>query len=462
MSQRPNSDYEKSYTIETKNLHSELSSIDGNKEAEEAEKRTGTIASSTFNLCKSAIGVGILSLPFCMAKSGIILGTLILVFCSFASTVTLLFLSRIAANTDLGDYYLVGKLAYGMTGEITGVLATLFFLCGGGLIAYAYYSGIYLQKFFIYALGFSNVQKPADLPFYLSKYATVSVACCLIFPLAILRDLNKIAPASIAGLCLMGAVCVLTVVDYIVYAVGSGPVITEPIKYTLFKWDTGPIKAFTLILFAFCNHFTMLAVVPKLTAPTPKRRKLILTLSSSIVLVFYLVLAIFGYLHFGDNVNKNILLAPDKVRLPYAIAQLLVALIIILSFPLLCDPARSCIVFLLEKWTGPPQTAMADVTRNLIITAGLVVYSGLVAVFGDEALLSIMGVFSAFCGSLLMFIFPSVYFLRLSYKYRMTNLEKILAYGSIVLGVFVLIFGSYFNACDAYNELFGSNLKTNQ
>jgi len=428
----------------------------GLETGEDVIEGTGTLSAATFNLCKSAIGVGILALPYCMAQSGIVLGIILLVFCSLMASVTLHFLARIAANFHVGDYYLAGRLAYDGVGEISGVLATLMFLLGGGLIAYAQLSGTYLQQFLIYVLGYEAADR-ASLPFYLSIYATVGLSCCLILPLALLRDLNKLAPASIAGLVLMGCVCVLTVVDYLVYALGGRTPTTEPaVTYTLFRWDSGPVKAFTVILFAFCNHFTMLAVVPRMRDPTPPRRRFILLLSSSIVLVFYVTVAVSGYLHFGDAVNRNILLAPQRMSLPYAVAQLLVGLIIILSFPLLSDPARSCVEFLLTKWTGAPPSAHIETLspRNLVTTGALVAYAGLVAMFFADTILTILGAFTALCGSLLMFVFPSMYFLRLSHRYEVTRAEHALALFSVLFGVLVLLFGTYFNALDTWRAIF--------
>lgn len=398
------------------------------------------MAAGTFNLCKSAVGVGILSLPSAMAKSGLALGLSLLALGSITCSSTLHFLARIAANTDMGDYFGVGKMAYGPIGETIAVAATLLYLIGA-LIAYMSYTTKYISGGLGYLLG-----QPSA--WYFSSYVVITVCACLIFPLAVLKDLSKLAKASIVGMCCMGFICGLTVVDYFL---DRSTVATA--EYTAFVWAPSALKAFSTILFAFCNHFTMLSIIPAFINPSPRRRTILTGLSSSIVFIFYLLVSLFGYLHFGNQVNSNILMA--RATGFYAVAQLVVACVILVSYPLLCDPTKTCIDFLVCKAAGKPKSMAEANVRNAAITAVLVVSSALIAMVAADQVLPILGLFSSLCGSLLMFIFPALYFLKLGHLYKVSFPERVMAYIDILVGVVVLIFGTYFNALELIEGFFG-------
>ncbi len=403
--------------------------------------RNTSMAAGTFNLCKSAIGVGILSLPASMRNAGLMLGLLLLALGSFTTSSTLHFLARIGANTDLGDYYAVGRLAYGSWGEVVAVAVTLVYLFGA-LIGYASYTSTYFVEFFSFVF---KVQRGEA--WYVNSKVVIGISAMLIFPLACLRDLSKLARASVVGMACMAFVCGLTVVDYFV---GTRP---ADATLTMFKFAPSALMAFSNILFAFCNHFTMVAIIPVFIDPTPRRRSILVTISATIVLLFYFLVSLFGYLHFGNSVADNILLSQSNMA--YAIAQLLVACVIILSFPLLCDPTKSCVDFLISKMVGPPSRTTAHL-RNLGITAALVASTAGLAMFAADALLPVLGVFTSLCGSMLMFVLPSMFFLRLGDRYSITKVERATALFDIGIGIIVLIFGTYFNAVDCIAYFTGS------
>ncbi|PJF18547.1 Amino acid transporter domain-containing protein [Paramicrosporidium saccamoebae] len=395
------------------------------------------MASGAFNMCKSAIGVGILSLPYSMKNAGLVLGLALLFFGSAATTSTLYLLGRIAAHTDQGDYFLVGRLAYGSMGEITAVVATMVYLFGA-LIAYASYTAKYLQMFLAFAL---NVE--ANAVWYTNSRIIIAICAAFIFPLACLRDLSKLAKASIVGMLCMTFVCGLITVDYLISSPAEKPTLT------MVNLSSDALKAFSNILFAFCNHFTLLAIVPTFINPTAKRRLTMIGGSSTIVVLFYFLVSLFGYLNFGDQVPANILLA--KSILSYAIAQLLVSCVIIVSFPLLCDPTKSCVDLLLTKAIGP--AGGNGQVRNIGITGGLVAGCAVVAMFAADAVLPILGAFTSLCGSMLMFIFPATYFLRLSKMYKISMKERIICYIDIAVGLLVMVFGTYFSVVQSIAEL---------
>jgi len=395
--------------------------------------RQTSLSAGIFNLTKSAVGAGILSLPFAMKQAGLIPGLFLIIFASLSTSSTLHFLARIAANTDQGNFFEVGKLAFGTAGEVTAVVSVIFYLIGA-LIAYASFIKKYMLGFLTYVL-----QKEENSMLLLNGKFLIGMGALLILPLALLRDMSKLAKASIVGMICMAGVVALTVVDCF-----RDTAVTAAAEHVYYKASSELVKAFTNILFAFCNHFTMLAIVPTMVDPTPVRRTRMLLGSASAVLAMYLLTAFFGYWHFGENVDRNILLSVNPITLPYAVAMLIVGIVVILSFPLLCDPTKSAVELLVTKMMGPAVGASIYI-RNFVITSTLVAISAVVAMFQADNAQAILGVGSSFCGSLLMFVFPSAYFLRLSRKYEVHTSERVIAYFNIVFGLVVMVLGTFFN-----------------
>lgn len=389
------------------------------------KSRNTSMVRACFNLTKSAVGIGTLYLPNTIKKLGWALGLPMIVVASLLCTISHHFLARLAANTDIGDFYGLGKLAYGSFGEMTAVAATLLYLFGA-LLAYCRFAGSYIAS----ALGYLfNVSESNSLAY--TPYVTVLVSAVFIFPLACLKDLSKLANASILGMACIGYITVLTIVDYFVHT----PVPVPTIYAAKFTFEI--FECFSVFLFAFLNHFTTVALVPVLIRPTPSRRHQLIATSQIATTAIYLLVAGFGYLHFGDSITGDIL-AARAVNLPYALGKLAIGITIIVSYPLLLDPVRNAMDHLITRGAKAPSAV-----RHYSLTVGFVASTSLIAaIFDADKIDKVLNVFSSFAGSFLVFIFPALYFLRMSYKYPVSGSERGLAYFIIVFGAVLCVFGT--------------------
>jgi amino acid permease len=325
-------------------------------------------------------------------------------------------------------------MAMGKLGEVSALVSLCLYLIGG-LIAYSDIVGNYFSQALIFIF---KVQDPG---WYLDpRFITVMAGILLIFPLSCLKDMRILAKTSLAGMVCMTYVTVLTVVDYFV-----DQEVSQSASVNLVRFKIEFFSAFSTILFAFTNQFTIVALIPVLIRPTPWRRTKLIIVSSVATTVIYLLVGGFGYAHFGDAIEGNILTAPDHKTWPYAIAQLAVGFVIILSYPLLANPAKASIDQVFSTCFGKSSRwKRLGLVRHFGISALLVVISTVVAITLAKQVLLILGVFTALCGSLIMFIFPSLYFLRLSKnRYATSPAERILAYFNIGFGLIVLVMGTY-------------------
>jgi len=413
---------------------------------DDISKRNTTLTGCVFNMTKSAVGTGTLVLAYNMRQMGLALGLSLLTVAAIFTAITLHFLARISSNMGCSSYFALGKMSFGVAGEISAIFALVLFLIGA-LIFYAMIVGVYLSRSLIYLL---NLDPTA---FYTNQtFLVVLAGALLIFPLACLKDMSKLAKVSIAGMACMVYVAVLTIFDYFYDSPTSK---LAKIAYARPSFDV--FTGFSNFLFAYTNHFTIVGLMPVMIDPTPSLRTQLILFSSGASTLMYISVAAFGYLHFGDAVTNNILLSPKTMTMPYAIAQLLVGLVVVFSFPLLAGPTRGSIDRLLEMAfsSSPAFFERISMIRHFGLTALITSFCVFIAATIPDLALNILGLFSALCGSLLLFIFPSLYFLKLQKHYRTMTIERSLAYVEIVLGLIVMVMGTYTGIMDmiAYFQL---------
>lgn len=402
-----------------------------------------------FNLTKASIGAGMLFLPWNMHRMGLFAGIGSIIFAGFLCSTTLHYLARIGANTGADNYFKLGRLAYGTVGEMAAVAALLFNLLGG-LINYANFAGDYLSSSLVF-LFFRKSSETSGIPWYISPaFLKIAVASLGIFPLACLKDMSKLARTSLAGLLCMGYILILTVIDSIYDKTEYLPPILAPRISTQF------FSAFGNIIFAFVNHFTIVAIVPVMIDPSPQRRSAMITSSNLTVLIVYLTAAIAGYLHFGSSINPSrpdILNSPLEMSVSYAIAKLAFASVMVFSYPLICDPARSALDQLITRvvlYSSPESHvtwSRLGHFRHYFETVLLVTLPTFIAVTAASYAALFLDIFSSLCGSLLVFIFPSLYFMKLArpkfYNFKIHFWERVFIYVNIFVGVSVAIIGTF-------------------
>ena len=408
------------------------------------QPRSTTMLQGIFNLTKSSIGAGMLFLPWNMHRMGLLPGLGAIVFAGCLCSTTLHYLARMCANTGADDYFKLGRLAFGPWGETTAVAALLLNLLGG-LINYANFAGDYLSSALAYLC-----RTPAP-PWYLRPaFLKVLLAGTAILPLACLRDMSKLARSSLAGLLCMAYILALTVADYFADgAVYAAPRLGPRLSTQLFS-------AFGSIIFAFVNHFTLVAVVPVMVDPTPQRRTRMILASNATVTAVYLCAATFGYLHFGASISParpDILNSPQAMSAPYAVAKLAFAAVMVCSYPLLCAPARSALdqlvgrVLVRQAPTRAHAWARLASTRHYCETLLLVALPTAVAVCAADLAALFLDVFSSLCGSLIVFVFPALYFLRLArpklYNYPVHPWERVLVWVNVLVGCVVAGIGTF-------------------
>lgn len=270
--------------------------------------------------------------------------------------------------------------------------------------------------------------------------------------------MSKLGYTSIAGMICIFYITLLTVIDYLVE--GRIPNAT----YTLFRFKSDFLSSFSSIMFAFVNQFTLVALIPVLINPSKNRRSALISSSSSIVTIVYLLIGICGYLHFGNDVPRDILSAPRKPSVFYAIARMSVGVVLICSYPLQLDPTRAAADHLLSRILSKTRFIeaykKANMKRHVIWTFALIFIPMLFAIVAADYTELVLELFSSACGALLVFVLPSVYFLKLAKKEKIMMVvfrEKMLAYFNLIFGIIVCIGGTIGAFIDVYRKIFNKH-----
>lgn len=428
--------------------------------------RTTSLSGAIFNLTKSAVGAGTVYLPEIFYALGPVLACSLLLSGAVFCSISLYFLGRMAHHCETGDYFKLGRLALGRHGE-TAVSVSLMLFLFGGLIAYANLTGIYISS----AIGTMR-SVDAEQTFFKSGTVTLIAAALFIFPLSLLRDMSMLAKTSIVGMVSMLYISGLLAYDALTHGTSFGMASTLEAGTAEVKLQ-GMELGFSLcsfvgrLIFAYVNHFTIVSLVPVMKNPSASSRKTLISVSTLAATVIYLMAAFGGYFRFGSwnngtdalsafaNAIKNItdpaVASKIVVPMPYTIAKLLLGFVLICSFPLLCDPARSC----LDSLCFGPTSSVSASFRHYLETALIVAVPTTVAFFFAKQANDFLSLFSGFCGSLLVFTFPGIFFIILSrrFKYSISSVEKSLAYFCVVLGLILALTSTVANVRSLYISL---------
>jgi amino acid permease len=200
------------------------------------------------------------------------------------------------------------------------------------------------------------------------------------------------------------------------------------------------------VVFAYVNHFTIVSLVPVMVDPSARSRMRLISFSSGLAMTIYMMAGLGGYMRFGKYAGEagDILgVYGDEAPIVYTIARLLLALVLICSYPLLLDPARSC----LDSLVFGPTSNLSKSFRHYLETALIVAIPVGVAFASGDKSDKFLDLFAGFCGSLLVFTLPGLFYLKLSksFKFQISQAERVMAFFCIVLGLILAVASTYFN-----------------
>ncbi|KAI8338592.1 transmembrane amino acid transporter protein-domain-containing protein [Chlamydoabsidia padenii] len=380
-----------------------------------------------FNIVCVIAGTGTLGLPYALKQGGWF-GLFILFLAWFMSTYTAIILIKClyaVGDKRLHNYKDVATAAFGAVGGWVSFFFNAWVTLGAPIL-YMVLSGQNLNQ-----LCKDTVGEIGDV-----KWTIISCAIVAI-PFILVKNMKEVAFMSAFGAL---ATAVVVIIVLIVSCVDQGHFSPEQIAthtHMPVIWDQFPI-ALATISFSFGGNI----VYPHVEASMkkPKDWSKVASAGLATCAALYFLTAIPGYYIFGDAVQSPIYNSISD-GVPKIIAIVLMTIHVIMAAPILvtsfsldCEEMANISVERFGKWG---EFAIRATLRTVIM-----VFVGVIAcvVPNFSALMSLIGAFS---NCLLIFVFPVLFYFRLT-GFRNKPIYEILWCGFIVLlGIVGLIFGSW-------------------
>ncbi|XP_035503060.1 sodium-coupled neutral amino acid transporter 4 [Scophthalmus maximus] len=443
---------------------------------------------SVFNLSNAIMGSGILGLSYAMANTGIILFLVLLVAVAILSLYSVHLLLVTAKEGGSLIYEKLGERAFGWPGKMAafvsitmqnigamssylfivkyelpeviraflaleensgewylngnylvvfvsiGIILPLSLLKNLGYLGYTSGFSLTCMVFFLGVLIYKKTQLPCPLPFFSHHSSNLSMNASDTAGMFALQNRSSQMDFSRAD--------VSPAVQGSHDAHHSTGVHFEPHpddeemctpKYFIFNSQT----AYTvpILAFAFVCHPEVLPIYSELKDRSRKKMQNVSNLSILAMLIMYMLSALFGYLTFYDNVEAELLHTFTKVYkfdTMLLMVRLAVLTAVTLTVPIVLFPIRSSINTLLFSGRD------FSWTRHLLIAAAILAFNNLLVIF-VPTIRDIFGFIGSSAATMLIFILPAAFYIRLVKSVPFRSPQKIGATVFLVVGIVFMI-----------------------
>lgn len=443
---------------------------------------------SVFNLSNAIMGSGILGLSFAMANTGIVLFTVLLVAVAILSLYSVHLLLVTAKEGGSLIYEKLGERAFGWPGKMAA-FGSIIMQNIGAMSSYLFIVKYELPEVIRAFLGLEEISGE----WYLNgNYLVVFVSIGVILPLSLLKNLGYLGYTS--GFSLSCMVFFLGVVIYkktilpcplpffyhnsanlsmnASHMPGLYPPLNSSAQMDFSRADVSPAvlgshdahhstgvhvephpddeemctpkyfvfnsqTAYTvpILAFAFVCHPEVLPIYSELKDRSRKKMQNVSNLSILTMLIMYMLSALFGYLTFYDNVEAELLHTFTKVYkfdTMLLLVRLAVLTAVTLTVPIVLFPIRSSITTLL--FSGREFSW----TRHMLIAASILAFNNMLVIF-VPTIRDIFGFIGSSAATMLIFILPAAFYLRLVKSLPFRSPQKIGAFIFLVVGIVFMI-----------------------
>lgn len=372
---------------------------------------------SVFNLMNAIMGSGILGLAYVMAHTGILGFSLLLLMVALLASYSVHLLLSMCIQTAMSSYLLIIKT------ELPAAISE--FLSGD-------HSGSW----------------------YLDGETLLIIICVgIVFPLALLPKIGFLGYTSSLSFFFMVFFAIVIIIkkwsipcpltlNYIerYFQISNA---TDDCKPKLFHFSKESAYAIPTMAFSFLCHTSILPIYCELQSPSKKRMQNVTNTAIALSFLIYFISALFGYLTFYDNVASELLQGYSKY-LPHDVVVMTVKLCILfavlLTVPLIHFPARKALMMIF--FSNFPFSWI----RHFLITLALNIIIVLLAIYVPD-IRNVFGVIGSSTSTCLIFVFPGLFYLRLS-REDFLSWKKL---GAFVLLIFGILVGNFSLALVIFN-----------
>uniref|UniRef100_A0A671SB10 Sodium-coupled neutral amino acid transporter 4-like n=1 Tax=Sinocyclocheilus anshuiensis TaxID=1608454 RepID=A0A671SB10_9TELE len=410
---------------------------------------------SVFNLSNAIMGSGILGLSFAMANTGIILFVILLLGVAILSLYSVHLLLVTAKEGGSLIYEKLGERAFGWPGKMAA-FGSITLQNIGAMSSY-----LFIVKYELPEVirAFRGLEEDSGEWYLNGNYAVVLVSIGIILPLSLLKNLGYLGYTSGFSLSCMvfflGVVRLLTLFSYPLtcqslasISAANGPQLDphapvhSAVQFTphpedmctpkYFVFNSQTVYTVPILAFAFVCHPEVLPIYSELKDRSRRKMQRVSNLSILAMLVMYLLSALFGYLTFYDHVEAELLHTFTKVYkfdTMLLLVRLAVLTAVTLTVPIVLFPVIITLCFAGKEFSW---------IRHFLIAAAILAFNNLLVIF-VPTIRDIFGFIGSSAATMLIFILPAAFYLRLVKSLPFRSPQKISATIFLVVGIFFMI-----------------------
>ncbi|KAG8439734.1 hypothetical protein GDO86_005779 [Hymenochirus boettgeri] len=457
--------------------------------SEEHHPGTTSIGMSVFNLSNAIMGSGILGLSYAMANTGILLFIFLLFGVAILSLYSVHLLLKTAKEGGSLIYEKLGEKAFGWPGKIAAFISITMQNIG------AMSSYLFIVKYELPEVirTFMRLEENSGEWYLNGNYLVILVSVGIILPLSLLKNIGYLGYTS--GFSLS---CMVFFVSVVIYKKTQIPCPLSPLGHSLgnvtsnqtyhmhplllenktivsginfmiedsqghetdyeqkkvygtdvqyevhsedkcqpkyFVFNSQTAYAIPILAFAFVCHPEILPIYSELRRRTRRTMQNVSNISIAAMLAMYLLSALFGYLTFFGEVNDELLHTYTKVYTFDTLllcVRLAVLVAVTLTVPIVLFPIRTSIITIL--FPGRP----FNLLRHFLIALIILILNNMLVIF-VPTIKDIFGFIGASAATMLIFILPAAFYLRIVKKEAFRSPQKIGALVFLIVGLVFMI-----------------------
>lgn len=367
---------------------------------------------SVVNLFAAMVGAGMLGLPAGTSAAGWFVGLFLIIFSAILSGFSMHLISIVSRKIGDGQatFRLLAEEALpGYGGPIAEVAALVNVF--GNALAYLVVIGSTMPYV---AAGEPNNGTVLSVPWVWLTGAVVPAGA-----LAFAPTLKSLRHVSTVGMAAIFYLVVMILVYYVQrdslcgddgwspHCGGSVASVEPQLKL---------LKMLGICTFAFAAHVQALSVANEVQDYSQGKMNSVIFLAVFLAGGVYCVVALLGYLSFGDGVAGNVLASyPSEVLVQ--IGRAAISLVVLAAYPLQCKPGRDVFLGFLRNSSSPSWRAAAEGSAAYVgftVTFVLGTYGiALVSLNNQDGFGIILGLLGATTSTMIAYVLPTLAYARL-------------------------------------------------
>lgn len=296
---------------------------------------TSSIALAVFNFTNSIVGAGLIGIPYAIQQCGFAIGIVMIFIIAYVIYTSVVMLIDCGIQVKKLDLEELAEKVIGRSGYYIA-LVFMFIFAFGAQIAYMVIIGDTVPSVLEEVFSFDHVDRNTVI---------ICIATCVILPLCLLKDISNLSYASCISICsdiiLVSIVCI------------HGPQRSEEEGINLRSGDfeltnTALFAGMGAMSFTFvCQHNSFM-IFQSLREPTRRNWQKVAWYSLAVAVVVCLAMGLAGYFSFLDTVSGDILNNFSESDYTANIGRGLLALSMMMTFPMECYVSKHCLISLLK------------------------------------------------------------------------------------------------------------------